>query len=363
MARFSLLLIILFFSCNAIDIEEEKKHIEAQIDLITKAHYEKDAELFYKPYAQSWVDLRNGTIHSINKQDQIKSTQAYLEAMEFQQLEFLAEPVMELSDDATMATYANSILVKGLLDKNPTFWVVSWQNTLQKIDGEWKIISAANTEADEQLSASAILDQARNFIGDVDSVNTIYALADCKDPEENLFRTLIMSSKDNGRMEQKNGDRHTILKHGKTSWGYNVNSKTAYDSLNAGLQFFVKSHELHWLSMWPETRYKNPSFEGIIDFKEQKTFKIRFKDDMGRPVNFYYAFNNYAPLAFDIEIDDKGSIVTTYFEEWDKLDAISVFRKATFEEGSSLFKYDFVDLRINSLKDADFDNSNNLIND
>ena len=115
--------------------------------------------------------------------------------------------------------------------------------------------------------------------------------------------------------------------------------------------------------MWPETRYKNPSFKGIISFKEQKAFKIRFEDDLGRPVNFYYAFNNYAPLAFDIEVDDKGSIVTTYFEEWDKLDAISVFRKATFEEGSSLFKYDFVDLRINSLKDADFDNSNNLIND
>jgi hypothetical protein len=358
------LLLALFLSslsCNTVDIENEKEQILNQIDLVRQAHFEKNAHKFLQPNADTWIDIRNGQIQEVNKTDRIASTQQYLNNMEFIQLETLGEPVIEISNDASLATFSSRVLLRGKLSGEPIVWIVAWQNVLRKIDDEWKIVNSVNTEANAQVSAEVILNEVRKNLGAVSSVNSISALANCTGPEGNSFKTLIYSQQNEGRMEQLSKEHHSIFKHGTNSWSKNVVSGVVYDSLNTGLQVFTKSHELHWLSLFPENRYTRPTYHGIVIFKNEKAFKIRFTDDSGNPVNFYYNFENYLPLAFDIVIDDQGNSVTTYFENWEEKDGLKLFKNATFDQGGLLFKYEYTDINVNTLDENDFRNQEVVI--
>lgn len=362
------ILLLLFtsfiISCqSSIDFEAEKKKIQSQIDLVEQAHFSKDALQFYKPNAENWFDIREGLILKVNKNDQIKGTQSYLDNMEFQQLIKRDEPIIEISDDASMASYIGSVTVKGILNKEPVFWVVAWQNVLKKIDDEWKIISSVNTEANKQTSANVVLDQVRKSLGlsaEIDNLS-IYANAECIGPKRS-FKTLILSRETDGRMEQIYDDRHIIMKHGKdSSWIYNVNSKSRIETMDESTKMFVQGHELHWLSFWPENRYINPLLKEITIFENQSAFKIQFNNNQNRAVNFYYAFNTFQPLGYEININDEGEIVTVYFEDWIKIDDVAVFKKATFVQGDQIFEYNFVDVKINDLDPQDFESKNSLI--
>lgn len=360
-----LLLSLFILSCqSSIDFEAEKRNIQDQIDLVSKAHYTKDANLFYQPNAENWYDVRQGTITLVNKSDMIIATQSYLDNMEFQQMVKRDNPIIEISDDGTLASYIGSVTVKGILNESPIFWVVSWQSVLKKINGEWKIISTANTEADKQTSAVVLLNQIRKGLGPLnDSDNpSIYAYAECLGPERS-FKTLILSRETDGKMEQIYDESHFIMKHGKdSSWTYNLNTKSLNDNMDSSTKMFIQGHELHWLSFWPEHRYSNPQLKDITKFKNQSAFNIEFNNELNRLVNFYYSFETYIPLGFELKINDEGDLVTVYFENWEKINDIAVFKKAIFEQGDEIFEYNFVDIKINQLTTQDFESKIGLIN-
>ncbi|MGM5468772.1 hypothetical protein ACS386_00700 [Flavobacteriaceae bacterium LMO-SS05] len=365
MKRIVLLFIINFIiSCqSSINFEEEKIKIQSQIDLVEQAHFNKDAFKFYQPNAENWYDIREGLILKVNKNDQITSTQTYLDNMEFQQLIKRDEPIIEISNDGSMASYIGSVTIKGIFKKEPVFWVVAWQNVLKKINGEWKIISSVNTQANKQTSANVVLDQVRESLGISTEIEnfSIYALADCFGHKKS-FKTLILSSETDGRMEQIYDDHHVIMKHGKdSSWIYNMNSKSQSETMDESTKMFVQGHELHWLSFWPEHRFVNPLLKEIKKFKDQLAFKIQFNNTQNRIVNIYYAFDTYLPLGIEITINNEGEIVTVYFENWEKINDISVFKKAIFEQGTERFEYNYVDIKIADLDTQAFESKNTSI--
>ncbi|MCK8523877.1 hypothetical protein M0D21_20035 [Aquimarina sp. D1M17] len=356
--------IFLAQSCHkSIDIENEKQKIQALIDLTEQAHYKKDAELFFRPNAEQWYDVRKGNVQIVNKANKIKGTQSYLEAMDFDEMIKRSDPIIEISDDGTMASYIGSITVKGVLGEQPVYWLVSWQNVLKKINDQWKIISTANTEADEITTTLHILDQVKIHLGFVDAAipSSIYALAHCEGPEK-WFKTLILSQKNDGRMEQLYDQKHIILKHGKnSSWSKDLITNEVNKNLSPEVTLFTRAHELHWLSIAPETRYKNPRFIGFTQFKNQNAFHIQFKNSIDQPVNFYYSFDSFLPLGFDITINDSGEKVTTLFENWQKQGAFFVFHKASFIQAQDTYNYDFVDIKINATSVQDMNNKNAMI--
>ncbi|WP_108808417.1 nuclear transport factor 2 family protein [Aquimarina spinulae] len=360
----AVLLVLSILSCQKpVDIKAEKHKIQSLMDLVEKAHFNKDANQFYQPNAEEWYDVRKGSIQRIKKSDRISGTQSYLDTMEFHQLVKRDDPIIEISDDGSMASYIGSVTVKGILEDEPVYWVVSWQSVLKKIDNEWKIISTANTEADAHTTAEIVLNQVRTNLGisgDSD-IASIYALADCKGPN-NSFKTLILSRETDGRMEQVNNKDHSIIKHGKnTSWYYDVNTQSLTESLSTEMQIFARGHELHWLSFKPETRYATPVLKGFTKFQNQTAFHIQFKDNANRPVNFYYAFNSFLPLGFDINTNEKGDLVTVIFKDWEKINGISVFKQSTFIQGTDLYNYNFIDIKINQVRDQDFKSKTGLI--
>ena len=331
------------------------------MDIVEQAHCDKDANQFYGPNAENWYDVRQGTVSRLNKVEMIPATQAYLDDMEFQEMIKRDDPIIEISNDGTMASYIGSAAIKGVLKEKPVFWVVSWQSVLKKMDGEWKIISSANTEADKATGAIVLLNQIRNSLGELEDKASIYADAQCTAPETS-FRTLILSDKTGGRMEQIYGDHHIIMKHGSdTTWTYDLNSKKSLEGTNRSTKIFVQGHELHWLGFWPEDRYNTPILKDITKFLDQTAFHIEFRDAYNRPVNFYYAFNSYRPLGFDMQTNAQGDIVTVRFEKWEKIDKVFVFKNATFEHGRETFRYNFTDIRFNYISPQDFESKIALI--
>jgi len=357
-----ILLSLFILSCQkSIDFEAEKRNIQSQIDLVGQAHFSKDANQFYQPNAESWYDVRGGTITHVNKSDMISGTQSYLDNMEFQEMIRRDDPIIEISDDATLASYIGSVTVKGILKESPVFWVVSWQNVLKKIDGEWKIISSANTEANEETSAMVLLNHVRNNLGTLKDNPSIYAYAECQGPER-PFKTLILSRETDGKMEQVSGDSHILMKHGRDStWAYNLNKKSPIENIDQSTKMFIQGHELHWLSFRPEDRYAKPILKEITKFQNQTAFNIEFKDALNKPVNFYYSFDTYFPLGFDLLTNDQGDLVTVHFENWEKINEVSVFKKAIFKHRGEIFEYNFVDIKFNSLDDQDFESKIGLI--
>jgi len=357
-----LIVSLLILSCQStLDIEAEKKAIQSLIDLVDKAHYTKDADQFYKPNDTSWYDIRQGLVSHLKKEDLIPVTQSYLNDMEFQELTRRDDPIIEISDDGTLASYIGSVTVKGLFNETPVFWVVSWQSVLKKIDGEWKIISTANTEADKETSAGVLLDAVRNSMGTFKDKTSIYANADCTAPET-TFKTLILSRKTDGRMEQIYGDGHLIMKHGiDSTWAYDLNSKTVLSWPGAATKDFIRGHELHWLSAWPEDRFKNPVLKDFTTYKGRDAFHLEFRDDLNRPVNFYYTFENYRPIGFEMPAGDTGEIVSVHFENWEQINDAFVFTNAIFKHNNELFQYNFIDIKFDTLEDADLNSKNGLI--
>ena len=366
---FSRLVLIAFLvssviSCQLkVDIEGEKEQIQAVIDRIDQAHFTKNATEFLGPNADQFYDIRSGSFQKSNKKDLTAGIQSYLDNMEFLELEKSQAPIIEISDDASMASYIGAVVVRGRLNDKPVFWVVSWQSVLRKVENQWKIISTANTEAPKESQAPVILQKVKEVMGAVPEDGSIYAKADCKGPRES-FKTLLFSKQKEGRMEQQTEDGHFIIKHGPTaSWSLNLMKDRFNDSLDDMTLSFVKGHEFHWLSLRPEDRLGQPVLNGFAEFNEETSFKVEFKDAMNRSVFFYYSFENYLPLGFEYPAGDEGEIVTTYFSDWKELNETKVFQKAIINEGEIKWQYDFTDIRINHLTEQDFQSKDKFIID
>ena len=358
----SLLSFYLFLSCqNPVNPEQEKEKIRTQMTLIAEAHFTKDATQFYASYSDSWYDAREGQLRKVKKTDVLPGTQEYLDQMEFVGMDNTHEPLVEISDDGKMASYMGAILLRGRLNGNPVFWIVSWQSVLKKIDEEWQIISNANTQAAAGAGAELILEKAKEHMGLLNEESTIYAMADCDSPG-GAFKTLLISSKTAARMEQQFGAQHSILKYGQdTSWTYDINAAKLNDELDELTEMFIQGHELHWLSFRPEDRFNRPSYKGFEEFNGVTSFKIEFKDELNRPVYCYYAFENYQPLGFNIATNRKDQRVNVFYSDWQEEGGLKVFYKATFEDGPNIFEYEFSEIKIGTDADYDLENKNSYM--
>jgi len=357
LVRFSLLIIMVsFISCSPkANIEEEKEAIIALMDSVYKAHFNKDANAFYAPNAETWLDVRHGLITETHRKTQIENTQQYLDNMEFLELEPQQEPVVNISKDGTMASYVAAIHVKGRFQGQPVFWVISWQSVFEKINDEWKVISTANTEAPTEASSKIILRNVSKALGVLPEGSSLSAMANCVGPQGDLFQTLIFSEKTRGRMEQSNERGHYVLSYEDSLiWSYNFVSKNLNEDAGEMTKSFIQGHELHWLSLRPMDRTTRPLFKGFEEFKGTVSFKIESRDILDRPILFYYSFEDYLPLGFQMETAPGQPPVVVSFENWDSVGPYRVFKRAVFKQGDEVFQYEFTKINFNSMTEEDF---------
>lgn len=348
------------FACKSIDKESHQQQIQHLMAEVTAAHFEQNATKFYAPNATEWWDVRNGQITKETKSQSIAGTQSYLDNMEFLELLPSHDPIIEISEDASLASYIGAVHVKGRYVGTPIFWVVAWQSVLKNQKGNWKIIQTANTEMPEAQMAEVVLAKSRNQLlknATLDSLKAVFALANCNGPDGD-FQTLLMCDTRNTRFEQKLENRHVLMGINEAqTWGENLSSNKTYEQLDTFSQFFVHGHELHWLSWWPETRFNDATYKGFKEFAGKTAFDIELKDVWERPVHFYYDFENYQPLGFTItnETPAGTEIISTYFNNWEMVNDLLTFTEAEIHQGDAIYKYDFIEIKWNSLSPSDFE--------
>ena len=354
--------ILLTMSCaTSVDIEAEISAIEALMDDVTEAHFTGDAEQFYLSNYDKWYDVRQGQIQQVEKEVMIEGTQNYLDDMEFLEVSALDKPVIEVSDDGSLATYLASALVRGYFQGKPVFWVFAWQSVLKKFDGDWRIVSTANTQASPETNVGVLMEKVKSSTGWLSDSSSIYAMAQCTGPT-GTFKTLLFSSPEAGRMEQASADGHVIFKHGNlNSWFQDIAKQRFQARLDTVMQLFVVGHEFHWLSLRPEDRLHKPIFKGVSNFADEEAFQVEWQDALGRPVYLYYSFEDYLPLGYEFPSGPEAQHVRVQFSNWLEEGGIKVFQQAVIEEGAVDWRFDFTHISIDSLQHDDFESREKLI--
>lgn len=325
------------------------------------AHFESNAEKFLEPMLDSFIEVRSGSYMKLFSKESLPGVQSYFDSMEFLELEDTQEPIVEISEDASMASYIGSIVVKGNLQGDPVFNKFSWQSTLRKSQGQWKIIQNVNTVLPDTRMGSVVLDQLkRNFANLPDSLY-VFARANCSGPTD-AFETLVLSAKDDGRMEQSSSDGHLILQHGKAgSWMMDVSKRELQESLDPTMAGFITGHEFHWLCLRPEDRFHDPMLEGVKEFAGQKAFEVTFDDPLDRQVIFYYSFDDYRPLGFIYPSHRENEKIISQFLDWTEVDGIPVFQKVIIDENETRWEYNFTDIRLEHVTESGFDKKEALL--
>ncbi len=357
--------ITVFFGLTLIGCQQnpdiEKQEIKAIMSSMREAHFKQDADQFLEPLKDSFLEVRNGRYVTLKKSVSREGLQSYFQDMEFLELEDIQAPIIEISGDASMASYTASIIVKGYYQGRPQFSKLAWQSILKRIDGQWKIVSNVNTSLKDSLLGLVVLKRVKHTIGILADTLHIRAKANCTGPTD-PFETLVLSSSTSGRMEQLSSDGHLILQHSdKGSWMNDLQKDKLTEVLDEGLIAFIKGHEFHWLSFRPQDRLKDPRFKGYIDFDGRTAFQINFKDPLARTVIFYYDFESYRPLGFDYPSHREDEMIRSHFSDWSEVDGRLMFRKVIIDEGDNKWEYDFTEIKINGAINSDLESKNALI--
>ena len=342
-------------SCNAdIDINAEKERIKSVMSSMREAHFKNSAAMFLEPMKDTFTEVRRGSYINLSKSASQAGIQSYFDSMEFLELADVQEPLVVISNDASLATYTGSIILKGYLNGNPVFRKLAFHSTLSKENGQWKIISNVNSTMPDSLNAPIVILQVQEKIGHVKDSLYIYAKANCSGPSGS-FETLVISNSQFGRMEQTSSDGHIIIQHGpESAWLKDVSQGQLNEGFDADLASFVKGHEFHWLSLRPGDRFLNPVFEGYTKLGDKNAFKIIYKDDQQRDIVFYYDFASYKPLGFDYPSHQPGEIIRTRFLDWVELNDIQVFQSVRIDDGENIWEYDFTEIQLGPYDEARF---------
>lgn len=145
-----LLLGLFTFSCSqAIDFEEERRLLLQSNELQRKAHFEGSPEILVAEMADTVHAVQRGVIREMTQPDMLKRWEDYFKRVKYSRWDDLQEPLIHISEDATLATVSvNKITISTLWDDpaagiDTTYF--AWTSEYKKQNGAWKIYKMTST--------------------------------------------------------------------------------------------------------------------------------------------------------------------------------------------------------------------------
>ncbi|MCB0456664.1 MAG: nuclear transport factor 2 family protein [Flavobacteriaceae bacterium] len=148
-----LLLTIVLTSCieqNQFDIEKETKEILKLHHLQRDYHFNKDSISFANQLSDNFVSVNRGIISQPKKSETISRYHSYFSSVEFIKWDDVTEPIINFSEDGTLAyTIVDKIVsVKYKNEANETVegdTHFAWTAIYKKYGDEWKIDCVTST--------------------------------------------------------------------------------------------------------------------------------------------------------------------------------------------------------------------------
>jgi hypothetical protein len=145
--------LFIFSACNtnsAFDKQKETQAIKALLQQERKAHFDRNVELFISEFADSMISVNKGKVSVATSEENKERIGGYFNSVKFIKWDDVAEPIIRISDDGSMA-YAiiqkqvilsqPDSLGKTFIDTTDYAWVSVYR--MQK--GEWKVECNAST--------------------------------------------------------------------------------------------------------------------------------------------------------------------------------------------------------------------------
>jgi ketosteroid isomerase-like protein len=155
MSKWMIAILPFLFACTArSDTSKGKQAIQQLLRFERDAHVANDVDAFLNNFADTVVSVNRGDIHSSSLAESRDRFTPYFNSVTFSKWDDFAEPIIDISDDGSMAyaaiektvvlTYPDS-LGNPLYDSANYAWV----SIYKKLDGQWKLVCNASTMEDQ----------------------------------------------------------------------------------------------------------------------------------------------------------------------------------------------------------------------
>ena len=212
--------------------------------------------------------------------------------------------------------------------------------------------SPKNERSDEITQTQKILEASKEAMGVNDHpISSISIIADCIGPT-GPFTTRVISTYD-GRMLFEQTRSSTSTQMGISQQGTWRRSESGFERADTLTLTFLHGHDLHMLAIAPMSRYSNPEYIGVQRYAGESSYVIQFTDVLDGAILFYYSLDTSLPLGMKM-VNHSGygdREIFVYFEEWESIDSIQLFKKATFLQGEDEYLYSYRSIEYNIPED------------
>jgi len=202
--------------------------------------------------------------------------------------------------------------------------------------------------------AGLLLAGARRAMGETSRVQSLSATATVQGPAR-TFQTVVHSARD-GRARLDLGG-HLLAGIGNVKgWVYDEEADSVAQ-LDDTTRSVIRGHELHMLTIAPETRLGEPRGHGVRSWAGEAALAVEFRDDLGAPMRLYLRARDTLPLGWELVNHTGQGVpeVLATFAQWERVDGVRLFRHAMFTQGRDRYVYQYTELRLNAAPDSVFE--------
>src|SRR3990170_4430508 len=144
---------VILCACNnsdSVDKQKETEAIRALLQQERKAHFDRNVELFMSAFADSMISVNKGKVSVATPHENKERIGGYFNSVKFIKWDDAAQPVIQLSDDGSLAyAIVQKQVILSRLDSLGSSFIdttdYAWVSVYRKQQGEWKIECNAST--------------------------------------------------------------------------------------------------------------------------------------------------------------------------------------------------------------------------
>jgi len=150
----SCILLTIYLSCtDAINLETRRRELLDLNDKMRTAHLEGDAATIIAVHNYPYTAVKNGRVTHPTAEDHAAQFTGYMDSMKLLAWDDLSDPIIHISDDASLAvvTYRKHLKMvpKAQPEGEPYEGIFVWQSTYRRTPDGWKQISDITTTLPE----------------------------------------------------------------------------------------------------------------------------------------------------------------------------------------------------------------------
>ncbi|UCE25377.1 MAG: hypothetical protein JSU74_04855 [Candidatus Zixiibacteriota bacterium] len=155
--------VVIHGCCEKVDLEAHRQELLRLNEMMRTAHLEGDAETIVSVSQYPYTKVNSGLVTHPTKEENDQRFRNYMSTMKLTAWDDLAEPIITISDDATLATviYRKHLVMTPVDDPEaePMEGIYAWQSTYRRTPEGWKQVSDVLTS----LPAEALAEELKGL--------------------------------------------------------------------------------------------------------------------------------------------------------------------------------------------------------